>query len=235
MPEFETSPMGTKREASTDLPDWSVYLVTDPVLISDRVLPRVVEAAIRGGVRMVQYRDKDASTRAMVAMAAELAAVCRQMGACFLVNDRLDVALAVNADGVHVGQDDMPVAMARRLLGPEKLLGVSVHNEAEIRQAERDGADHVSLSPVFSTSTKPDHQPPLGVAGVRTLSRLASVPVIAIGGIHEGNAAEVVRAGARGICVVSAIIAAPDPEAAARRLRRTVAVVQHPGCEGEPS
>jgi thiamine-phosphate pyrophosphorylase len=227
--------MGIKRDTRTEPPDWSIYLVTDPVLVGDRVLPMVVASAIRGGVRMVQYRDKNASTRAMVAMAAELAAVCRQMGACFLVNDRLDVALAVNADGVHVGQDDMPVAMARRLLGPDKLLGVSVHNKAEIRQAERDGADHVSLSPIFATSTKPDHQPPLGVAGVRTLSGLARVPVIAIGGIDEGNAAEVIRAGARGICVVSAIIAAPDPEAAARGLRRAAAAVQHPGCEDKPS
>ena len=202
--------------------DWSVYLVTDPVLVGHRNLTEVVTAAIRGGVRVVQYRDKDASTREMVAMAAELAAVCRRMGAWFLVNDRLDVALAVDAGGVHVGQDDMPVATARRLLGPDKLLGVSVHNEAEIHQAELDGADHVSLSPIFATPTKPDHQIPLGLQGVRTLSRLARVPVIAIGGIHAGNAAEVIRAGARGICVVSAIIAAPDPEQAARELKQAV-------------
>jgi thiamine-phosphate pyrophosphorylase len=202
--------------------DWSVYLVTDPALVGHRKLTEVVAAAIRGGVRVVQYRDKHASTREMVAMAAELAALCRRMGAWFLVNDRLDVALAVDAAGVHVGQDDMPVATARRLLGPEKLLGVSVHNEAEIRQAELDGADHVSLSPIFATPTKPDHQAPLGLEGVRTLSRFARVPVIAIGGIHTGNAAEVIRAGARGICVVSAIIAAPDPERAARQLKQLV-------------
>ena len=202
--------------------DWSVYLVTDPLLVGNRNLTEVVEAAIRGGVRVVQYRDKDASTRKMVATAAELATVCRRMGAWFLVNDRLDVALAADAAGIHVGQDDMPVATARRLLGPDKLLGVSVHNEAEIRQAEIDGADHVSLSPVFATPTKPDHQAPLGLEGVRRLSRLAHVPVIAIGGIHAGNAAEVIRAGARGICVVSAIIATPDPELAARELKGAV-------------
>jgi thiamine-phosphate pyrophosphorylase len=202
--------------------DWSVYLVTDPLLVGGRPLTEVVAAAVRGGVRVVQYRDKEASTREMVVMAAELAAVCRRMGAWFLVNDRLDVALAVDAAGVHVGQDDMPVATARRLLGPDKLLGVSVHNEAEIRQAELDGADHVSLSPIFATPTKPDHQSPLGLEGVRRLSGLAHIPVIAIGGIHVGNAAEVIRAGARGICVVSAIIAAPDPELAARELKGAV-------------
>jgi thiamine-phosphate pyrophosphorylase len=202
--------------------DWSVYLVTDPVLVGERPLLEVVAAAIRGGVRVVQYRHKDASTRVMLTMAAELARLCHQMGACFLVNDRLDVALAVDADGVHVGQDDMPVAMARRLLGQGKLLGVSVHSEADILQAELDGADHVSISPVFATSTKRDHQTPLGLVGVSTLAGCARVPVIAIGGIDAGNAADVIRAGACGICVVSAIIAAPDPELAARKLHQCV-------------
>jgi thiamine-phosphate pyrophosphorylase len=206
--------------------DWAVYLVTDPVLVGTRSLLEVVAAAIRGGVRVVQYREKSASTRVMVDAAADLASLCRRMGAAFLVNDRIDVALAVDADGVHVGQDDMPVAIARRLLGPDKLLGVSVHNEYQIRQAELDGADHVSLSPIFATATKPDHQRPLGLEGVRSLARDALVPVIAIGGIHSGNAADVIRAGARGVCVVSAIICTPDPEQAARDLRRTVAEAQ---------
>jgi thiamine-phosphate pyrophosphorylase len=206
--------------------DWAVYLVTDPVLVGTRSLTEVVSGAIRGGVRVVQYRDKDASTRIMVTVAAALASLCRRTGAAFLVNDRIDVALAVDADGVHVGQNDMPVAMARRLLGPDKLLGVSVHNEDELRRAELDGADHVSLSPIFATATKPDHQKPLGLDRVRSLARAAQVPVIAIGGIHAGNAADVIRAGAQGICVVSAIIGAPDPEQAARELRRTVAEAQ---------
>jgi thiamine-phosphate pyrophosphorylase len=202
--------------------DWSVYLVTDPVLVGERPLLEVVAAAIRGGVRVVQYRQKEASTRVMLTVATEMARLCHQMGACFLVNDRLDVALAVDADGVHVGQEDLPVAVARRLLGQGKLLGVSVHSEADILQAELDGADHVSISPVFATSTKLDHQTPLGLTGVCTLAGLARVPVIAIGGIHADNAADVIRAGACGICVVSAIIAAPDPELAARELYQCV-------------
>ncbi len=202
--------------------DWSLYLVTDPFLAAGRTLAEVVASAIRGGVRVVQYRDKQASTRDMVAVASDLVTLCRRMGTRFLVNDRLDVALAVDADGVHVGQNDMPVAIARRLIGPHKLLGVSVHSETEIRQAERDGADHVSLSPVFATPTKPDHEIPLGLEGVRMLSLAAQVPVIAIGGIDIHNAGKVIRAGARGVCVVSAIMAAPDPEQAARNLKQAV-------------
>jgi thiamine-phosphate pyrophosphorylase len=202
--------------------DWSLYLVTDPDLVGDRPLLEVVAAAIRGGVSIVQYRDKQAHTRAMVQTAGALVQLCRQMGVRLLVNDRVDVALAVDADGVHVGQEDMPVALARKLLGPDRLLGVSVHNAAEVRQAEQDGADHLSVSPVFATPTKPGHRPPLGLDGVRALSAMSRLPLIAIGGIQLNNAAQVISAGARGICVVSAIVAAADPEPAARSLRRAV-------------
>jgi thiamine-phosphate pyrophosphorylase len=202
--------------------DWSLYLVTDPDLVGERPLLEVVAAAIRGGVRLVQYRDKHASTRTMVQTAAALVQLCRRMDVRFLVNDRVDVALAVNADGVHVGQEDMPVALARKLLGPDKLLGVSVHSAAEIRQAEQGGADHLSLSPVFATPTKPDHQTPLGLDGVRALAAVSRLPLIAIGGIQLDNAARVISAGVQGICVVSAIFADSDPEQAARALRRAV-------------
>jgi thiamine-phosphate pyrophosphorylase len=202
--------------------DWLLYLATDAQLAGDRPLVDVVAAAICGGARVVQYRDKTASTRTMVARAGALAELCRRMRAVFLVNDRVDVALAVDADGVHVGQEDMPVALARKLLGPNKLLGVSVHSAVEIQRAEQEGADHVSLSPVFATPTKPDHQTPLGLEGVRALAAVSRLPVVAIGGIQLHNAAQVIAAGARGICVVSAIIAAPDPEQAARTLRRAV-------------
>jgi thiamine-phosphate pyrophosphorylase len=202
--------------------DWSLYLVTDPELVGQRPLLEVVAAAIRGGVRLVQYRDKHASTRAMVQTAGALVRLCRRMEVSFLVNDRVDVALAVDADGVHVGQEDMPVALARKLLGPGKLLGVSVRSAAEISQAEQDGADHLSLSPVFATPTKPDHQMPLGLDGVRALAAVSRLPLIAIGGIQLHNAARVISAGAQGICVVSAIFAASDPEQAARALRRAV-------------
>jgi thiamine-phosphate pyrophosphorylase len=203
--------------------DWGFYLVTDSRLLGDRALLQIVSAAVDGGAKVVQYRDKDASTRCMVETAWAMVRLCREKGVCLLVNDRVDVALAVDADGVHVGQEDMPAGLARRLIGPDRLLGVSVHDTAEINQAERDGADYVSLSPIFATPTKPDHQEPLGLDGIRRLAAASRLPVVAIGGIHRNNAAQVIRAGAVGICVVSAIIAAADPEEAARELRRIVA------------
>ncbi len=202
--------------------DWSLYLVTDPRLSERSSLPLTVEAAIKGGAGIVQYRDKEAGTRKMVETAKELCDVCHQLGACFLVNDRVDVALAVGADGVHVGQDDMPVDIARKLLGKDKLIGVTVHNAEEIMKAEKEEADYLSLAPVYATPTKLDHQTPLGPEGVRTLSAQAHIPVVAIGGIDHSNVAEVVRSGVQGICVVSAILSAEDQLSAARELYNLV-------------
>jgi thiamine-phosphate pyrophosphorylase len=202
--------------------DWALYLVTDSRLVGERSLLEIVASAIDGGATVIQYRDKDASTRSMVETAGAMVRLCRDKGACFLVNDRVDVALAVDAAGVHVGQEDMPASLVRRLIGPDRLLGVSVHDEAEIIRAEQAGADYISLSPIFATPTKPDHLQPLGVDGIRRLAAASRLPVVAIGGIHRDNAAQVIRAGAVGICVVSAIIAAMDPGKAARELRHIV-------------
>ncbi|SHE87775.1 thiamine-phosphate diphosphorylase [Desulfacinum infernum DSM 9756] len=202
--------------------DWSVYLVTDSRCGEGRPLLQVVEAALRGGIGVVQYREKQAATRTMVREAEALRELCEAYGASFFVNDRIDVALAVDAHGVHLGQDDMPVPMARRLLGPERIIGVTVHNAEEIRRAQAQGADVLSIAPVFATSTKPDHQTPLGIQGLRKLAGLCERPVVAIAGITLENAADVIRAGVDGVCVVSAVMAAPDPETAARELRRRV-------------
>ena len=202
--------------------DMSLYLVTDPHLSEGRSLLSIVQAAIKGGAGVVQYRDKNSGTRKMVERAKALCQVCHQSGACFLVNDRVDVALAVDADGVHVGQDDMPINIARALLGPDKLIGITVHNAEEIKAAEEEGVDYLSLAPVFATSTKPDHQTPLGPEGVRILTAKSSMPFLAIGGINHSNAAVVVRAGVEGICVVSAVLSAEDPEPAARELYNLV-------------
>ena len=144
--------------------------------------------------------------------------MCRELGAVFLINDRVDVALAVDADGVHVGRNDMPVAMARTLLGPEKLLGVSVQDAYAMDEAESQGADYLSFSPVFATPTKPDHEEPLGLERVRAFVGRSRLPAVAIGGINRTNIADVMRAGVRGVCVVSAVFGASDPERAAREL-----------------
>lgn len=202
--------------------DWSVYLVTDNRQLGERSLEEVVRASIRGGAGVVQYRDKQSSTRVMVEKAARLRAFCRQAGVCFLINDRIDVALAVEADGVHLGQDDMPLVLARKILGPDRCIGVTVHNLEELKQAEAAGADYLSAAPVFATTTKPDHQQPLGFEGVKRLALAAQKPLVAIGGIDPTNAAGVISSGARGVCVVSAVMAAVDPEQATRALYAVV-------------
>jgi thiamine-phosphate pyrophosphorylase len=217
-----------------DAVDWTLYLVTDSRLIGQRSLVEVIGAAIRGGARVIQYREKRLTTRQMVASAGLIRQVCRQLGAVFLVNDRLDVALAVDADGVHLGQNDMPIGIARRLLGNKKLLGVSVHDARTMDEAINEGADHLSLSPVFATLTKPDHDEPLGLEGVRVLAGRSRLPVVAIGGINLTNAGAVMRAGAHGVCVISAVLGAPDPELAARQLyqsaRAARAELEHAAC-----
>ena len=143
-----------------------------------------------------------------------------------IVNDRIDVALAAGADGVHVGQQDLSVADARRLGPPGWIVGVSAESVADAARAERDGADYVGASPVFATPTKADHAPPLGLAGLRALRAATKLPLVAIGGLHAGNARETIRAGADGLAVVSAIVAADDPRAAAAELRREIAAAK---------
>ncbi len=199
--------------------DWSLYVITDAKLSRGRSHLEVIRAAIAGGATVVQYREKEGTTRQMIGEARALRELARQAGIPFIVNDRVDIALAVDADGVHVGQDDMPAPLARKLMGPGKIVGVSVDNLEQALQAEEDGADYVGAGPIFATPTKPDAAPPIGLEGLAEICRRVSIPVVAIGGINERNAAAVIAAGAAGVAVVSAIVAAPDVEAAARRLR----------------
>lgn len=202
--------------------NWTLYVITDAKLSRGRSHLEVIRAAIAGGATIVQYREKEGTTRQLVEEARALRELTRQAGVPFIVNDRVDIALAVDADGVHVGQDDMPAPLARKLMGPGKIVGVSATNPEEALQAERDGADYIGAGPVFATPTKPDAAPPIGLEGLAEICRRVSIPVIAIGGINEENAAAVIAAGADGVAVVSAIVAAPDVEAAARRLREVV-------------
>jgi len=206
--------------------DYSLYLVTDRALARGRPLADVVRAAVAGGVTCVQLREKEASAREFAAAARELLALLRPLGVPLIVNDRIDVALAAGADGVHVGQQELSVADARRLGPPGWIVGVSAESVADAARAERDGADYVGASPVFATPTKADHAPPLGLAGLRALRAATKLPLVAIGGIHVGNARETIRAGADGLAVVSAIVAADDPRAAAAELRREIAAAK---------
>ncbi len=204
------------------LVDWTLYVVTDRPLARGRPLEQVVEAALRGGATVIQLREKEATTREFIALGQRLRELCRAYHVPLIINDRVDVALAIEAEGVHVGQDDMPVALARRLLGPDKIVGATASTPEEARQAEADGADYLGCNAVFYTPTKTDTGTPLGVEGFRRLVQAVSIPVVAIGGIKASNAAELIRAGAAGVAVVSAVMAADDPEAAARELCQVV-------------
>ena len=186
-----------------------LYLITRPV----PELERVVEAALQAGVRLVQYRAKEADDRSRLAEARALRDLCARHGALFVVNDRIDLALAVDADGVHLGQDDLPPALARRLLGPDKLIGRSTHAIEQLRQAEADGCDYVGVGPVNATPTKPGRSP-VGLDYVRQAAAEARIPWFAIGGIESSSLAPVLEAGACRVAVVRAITDAPDPGAA---------------------
>ncbi len=209
--------------------DLSVYLVTDSKLSRNRSNLEIVRAALAGGVTFVQYREKDASTRVMLEQSRILRDLCRDHGIPFIVNDRVDVALAVDADGVHVGQDDMPLFTARGLMGPHKIVGVSAGNLVEAQAAEADGADYIGASPIFATPTKPDAPKPVGMGGLSDLARSVSIPVVAIGGLNASNAGQAILAGAAGVAVVSALVSAEDVEMAARELRRVVDYAKRTG------
>lgn len=202
--------------------DPSVYLVTDRDLCGERSLADVVGLAVRGGASLVQLREKRADTRAFVELGRALAVLLAPFRVPLLINDRLDVALAVGAAGAHLGQSDMPVALARELLGPSAIIGLSLEQPEQLAEAEALDVDYYGVSPIYPTPTKTDTGPGWGLSGLRALRAATGRPLVAIGGIGAQNAAEVVRAGADGVAVVSAICAAQDPEAASRELRETV-------------
>ena len=207
---------------SRRVPDLSVYLVTDRGLSRGRELVDVVLAAVRGGVTVVQLREKDASARETLELGRALLARLRPLGVPLLVNDRVDLALALGADGVHVGQSDLPPEVARRLLGPEALVGLSITGPEDLPTLDPAVVDYAGVGPLFPTASKADATPALGLEGFARLSRQLPVPVVAIGGITPANASDVIAAGADGVSVVSAICSAEDCELAANTLARTV-------------
>jgi len=202
--------------------DWSLYCVTDRVLAAGRPLDEIVRAAVRGGATVVQLREKECSTRKFVELAKKIKTILEPGGVPLIINDRVDVALAAEADGVHVGQSDMKYEDARSLMGDDALVGLSVETMEQAKEASDLGADYLGVSPIFPTPTKTDTVAEWGIEGLRDLRRISRHVLVAIGGINADNAARVVEAGADGIAVVSALCAAPDPEAAARELREIV-------------
>ena len=200
----------------------ALHVLTDEQLSRGRATVDVVRAALAGGATVIQLRDKTASTRRLIELGRALREITHEAGATFIVNDRADVALAVDADGVHVGQNDLPARAARRIVGAERVVGVSASSVAEAIQAERDGADYIGAGTVFATGSKPDAGAPIGLDGLAQIVRAVSIPVVAIGGVNSANAADCIAAGAVGVAVISAVVSAENVEAAARRLREVV-------------
>jgi thiamine-phosphate pyrophosphorylase len=196
-----------------------LYLVTDQALMRGRLLADVVAAAVQGGVSCVQLREKHLGTREFLAQALILKALLAPQGIPLVINDRIDIALACGADGVHLGQSDLPADEARKLLPMEVFIGWSVESMDDVQQSAALPVDYLGVSPIFSTSTKTDTKDPWGLEGLAVVRAATPLPLVAIGGIHAGNAREVLRAGADGLAIVSAVCAADDPRAAAATLK----------------
>lgn len=200
-------------------PDYSIYLVTDDGCLQGRTLIDCVREALEGGVTLVQYRAKTASSAEMYNEALQLKALCDSFKVPLIINDRLDIAMAVGAAGVHLGQDDLPCAAARRILGEDYLIGVSAHNPAEAKAALQSSADYLGCGAVFGTATKADVKK-LGTDGLAAICKAKGLPVVGIGGVTADNYREVRAAGADGAAIVSGILAQPDIRATVRAIAR---------------
>jgi thiamine-phosphate pyrophosphorylase len=187
-----------------------LYAIIDPAQAGGRSLPEVAAALLASGIQLIQLRDKQAASRDLYESARQLAEGVHRGGGTFIVNDRADVAWAVHADGVHVGQDDLPVESARALVGPDKLVGCSTHNLEQVREAERSTADYVAFGPIFATASKEHPDPVVGLEGLREARKATSKPLVAIGGISLENARAVIEAGADSVAVIRALVGAPD-------------------------
>jgi thiamine-phosphate pyrophosphorylase len=193
-----------------------LYLILDPAASRGRPLLEVLTEAAGAGVRLFQYRDKSSPVRDVYRQALRLRQAAADAGALFLINDRCDLALAVDADGVHLGQEDLPLKLARRLLGPGKIIGISTHRAADVREAAEGGADYIGFGPIYPTHTKPDHEPVVGLDGLRQIRSLTRLPIFAIGGITADRIEAALEAGSDGVAIISAILGASDISGAVR-------------------
>ena len=196
-----------------------LYVILDPLASGPKPLGELLREAADAGVRLFQYRNKTDSALTAYRQALSLRQMAADVQALFIVNDRCDLALAVEADGVHLGQDDLPLPLARSLMGPDRLIGISTHREADVQSATVEGADYLGFGPIFSTASKRDHEPMVGLEGLRRIRTLTRRPIFAIGGITADNVAAVVAAGADGVAVISALAQASDVAAAVRAFR----------------
>ena len=188
----------------------SLYIILDPSVCPERPLTEVLTAAAEAGAALFQYRNKTGSMKEAYVEALALRQAAAKAGVRFIVNDRCDLALAVDADGVHLGQEDLPLDLARKVMGQNKLIGISTHNPDQVREATAGKPDYLGFGPIFKPYSKQDHDPVVGLEGLRAMRSLTSLPVFAIGGIQIDQVGEVTRVGANGVAVISAIIKAPD-------------------------
>jgi len=198
--------------------DLSLYLILDPRLCTERGMVETTLEAVAGGATMVQLRDKQASTAELVESGRAIMAALSRSGVPLIVNDDVEAAVAIGANGVHVGQADSHPRAAREAIGPGRILGLSVETEALAARVDPAIVDYVGVGPVFATPTKPDHEPPIGIVGLARLVMASPAPAVAIGGLAAEHAAAVLATGARGLAVISAVCGQPDPRLAARRL-----------------
>jgi len=199
-----------------------LHVLTDTGLQKRYSHIELAEMAIAGGADAIQFRQKHGSTREMIETACRMRELCVKAGVTFIVNDRVDIAIASKADGVHLGQDDFPIALARRILGNDKIIGGSAGNIDEAVNCADEGADYIGFGPVFQTSSKKDAGPAAGIEGIKSLFGRINIPVIAIGGINSGNVSLITGAGAYGIAVISAVCCAEDPTSATELLKEAL-------------
>jgi len=200
------------------LNNMDLYFITDSGLTKKGIIEDI-KSAINAGVRVIQYREKEKSTRIMFEEAKKIKSICSRNGVLFIVNNRIDIALASDADGVHLGNDDMPFKIAKQLLGMDKIIGLTVHNSGEAKYAQTSGADYIGISPVFETTTKSDAGMPGGLNLIREIKSHMTIPFVAIGGINENNIKNVLEAGAKSAAIISAIITKSDIGRECRKFR----------------
>ncbi len=208
--------------------DFNLYLITDRHQTNGRGLAETVEEALKGGVRAVQLREKDLSSRELYEFAYNLRKLTARYGARLFINDRVDIALAVDADGVHLGGQSIPIYKVRAILGEKRLIGVSCHNQVSAITAQEKGADFITFGPVYYTASKAAYGEPVGIGRLADVASLLRIPVFALGGINRDNADETVKAGAHGIALISAILAAEAPRTEARTLLSLLPPLESP-------
>ncbi|MDH5739820.1 MAG: thiamine phosphate synthase [Nitrospira sp.] len=202
--------LNARQKSGGGSPLSGLYVILDPSASPDRTLLDVLTASARAGAKLFQYRNKTASMKVAYEEALALRKIAHELGVLFIVNDRCDLALAVDADGVHLGQGDLPLHLARKVMGPNKLIGLSTHNAGQVAAGSTVGADYLGFGPIFTPGSKTDHDPVVGTAGLKAIRELTRLPIFAIGGITLNNVEDVIRAGANGVAVISAILKATD-------------------------